>query len=118
MADLSADLVGLLPHVLDQIPVAVTLVDPEGTIRYFNRYAPEILERRAEFIGTDVRACHKRTESNARIDEMLHAFKAGRRERYGWEVERFGRRLVVTFSPLVVDGRLAGAIHSVMVKPV
>jgi DUF438 domain-containing protein len=108
---------GALPSVLDQIPVAVTVIDLDGTIRYFNAYAPQILDRKPEHIGTDVRACHREPGSNARIDEMIAAFRNGSRERYSWEVERYGRRLVVTFSPLEVDGQLVGCIHSVIVKP-
>jgi DUF438 domain-containing protein len=111
------DFQSLIPSVLDQLPVAVTVIDLAGTIQYFNGYAPEILDRKPEYLGTDVRACHKKAASNARIDEMMDAFKAGRRERFTWEIERYGRRLVVTFSPLVADGQLAGCIHSVIVKP-
>ena len=107
----------LLPHILDQIPVAVTVIDLEGTIRYFNAYAPQLLDRKPEYIGRDVRACHMKPESNARIDEMIAAFKGGRRDRFTWEVTRNRRRLVLALSPLEVEGRLVGCIHSVIVKP-
>jgi PAS domain S-box-containing protein len=108
---------GLIPLILDSIPVAVTLIDPDGRILHYNAYSTQILERRQELLGTEIRDCHNKPESIARIDQMLQAFRDGRREEFVYENERFGRRLVFTLKPFFVEGQLFGILQSAIIKP-
>jgi DUF438 domain-containing protein len=107
----------LIPIILDRIPAAVTLIDLDGNILYYNAYSSQILERKPELLGTDIRLCHQKPEGIARIDEMLESFKEGRRKEYVYETERFGRNIVVTLLPFVVEDRLLGCLQSVIIKP-
>ena len=45
----------LLGFAKKYIGTAVTIIDPNGTLRYYNRRAAEILYRKLEYIGIDVR---------------------------------------------------------------
>ena len=45
----------LLGFAKKYIGSAVTIIDPNGTLRYYNRRAAEILYRKLETIGIDVR---------------------------------------------------------------
>lgn len=107
---------GLAGAVLDRLPVAVTVIDLDGRMLYYNEFSSAILDRKPEYLGQDVRACHEKAQSNAKIDRMLEAFRMGRREPFSYEAERYGKLLRVTFTPLEVDGRLAGCIQIATVR--
>ena len=64
-----------IPLILDQAPVAITVVDLEGRVLFYNDYSSRVLDRKPEYLGTDVRNCHQKTASNDRIDRMLAEFK-------------------------------------------
>lgn len=110
------DLTRMSPLILDTIPVAITVIDLEGRILYYNEYSTQIADRKAEYLGRDVRLCHEQPESRARIDEMLEEFKRGRRKEFYYEANRYGNRVAVTLSPLEVEGQLVGCIQSATIK--
>ena len=102
--------------VLDNIPVGVTVTDPDGRILYYNAYSATIVDRRPEHIGMDIRSCHKKPESVSKIDRIFSEMKAGTRREFYYETLRGGRTLAVTVQPYEVDGSLVGFLHSFVVK--
>jgi DUF438 domain-containing protein len=105
-----------IPLILDKIPVAITVIDLEGNILFYNQYSSQILDRKPEYLGADIRSCHQKPETNDRIDGMLAEFKAGRRDDFYYEAFRYGKDIAVTLSAFEVDGRLVGFIQSVTIK--
>lgn len=105
-----------IPLILDKIPVAITVVDLERNILFYNEYSSQILDRKPEYLGTDIRSCHQKSESIEKIDNMLAEFKAGRREDFYYETIRYEKHIAVTLSPFEVDGELVGCIQSVTIK--
>ena len=105
-----------IPKILDKIPVAITVIDMEGNILFYNQYSSQILDRKPEYLGTDIRSCHQKPETNDRIDRMLAEFKAGRRDEFYYEAFRYGKDIAVTLLPFEVNGRLVGCIQSVILK--
>jgi len=105
-----------IPLILDQIPVAITVIDLEGNMLLYNEYSSRILDRKPEYLGTDIRECHQKPETNERIDAMLAEFKAGRREDFYYETFRYGKNIAVTLSPFEVDGQLKFCVQSVVLK--
>lgn len=97
--------------ILNALAVAVTITDLTGAILFYNDCAPGILDRKPEYIGRDIRACHKNPESIRKIDSMLAEFQQGRKEPFSYSAERNGARLVVTFSPFYIEGAFAGLIQ-------
>jgi hypothetical protein len=106
----------LLPQSLDKIPVGVTVIDLECRILYFNEYCAERLHREPEWLGRDIRLCHQKQESNDRIDQMLEAFKSGRKEAFCYDANPYGDPLAISLSPLEVDGKLVACVHTVIFK--
>jgi hypothetical protein len=47
---------------------------------------------------------------------MLEAFKAGRRQAFYYEADRYGKRIAVTLTPFEVDGQLTAVIQTVTIK--
>ena len=105
-----------IPLILDKIPVAITIIDLQGNILLYNEYSSQVLDRKPEYLGTDIRNCHQKPQTNARIDDMLNAFKAGRREEFYYEAFRYEKNICVTLAPFEVDGKLIGCIQSVTIK--
>jgi len=105
-----------LAGALDNLPVGVTIIDPAGHILYFNKYCARFVNRKSEYIGRDIRSCHKEAESVARIDEILKTLKEGREREVHYENKRGARNLAVTVSRLEIDGALIGFIQSFVVK--
>jgi len=102
--------------ILEAIPVGITVVDLNGHIQYYNDFSSQILDRKPEYIGQDLRNCHNTAASVEKIDHMLKAFKKGRQDEFGYETIRNGRHLAVKFSPLMVDGKIIACVQTVVVK--
>lgn len=105
-----------LCSVLDQIPVGITVTDLDGKILYFNEYSAQIVDRKSEYIGMDIRSCHKKPESIENIDMIFSEIKEGKLEKYQYESKRKGTVLSVTISPYKSSGKLIGFIHSIVVN--
>jgi PAS domain S-box-containing protein len=100
-----------LAMVLEKIPAGITLIDREGRILYYNEYSSRFVDRKPEYIGQDIRFCHKKPESIEKIDRILSELTEGKRKEFYYEAERNGNKLGVTFSPLDVDGKPIGFIQ-------
>lgn len=70
--------------------VAVTIIDPEGNIVYYNRQAAKILDRKPEYIGEDIHSHHKKEASNKKVDLMLQEFQKGGRSLFAIKLSRTG----------------------------
>ncbi len=105
-------------QALAQLPVGVTIIDPKGTILYYNPYCARLVDRRPEYIGKDIRSCHNRPESIEKIDHILAQMKKGDPKEYTYESVRKGKTLMVRISPFQEQGRLKGFIQSIhILKP-
>lgn len=102
-----------LDLVLHQVPVAVTVLDLEGKILFYNRHAPRILDRQPHYLGRDIRGFHH-PKSAAKIEKFLESYARGGREEFCYQIEREGNRLAVRVAPLLEGERCRGLIHTVM----
>jgi DUF438 domain-containing protein len=105
----------MCPIILDSLPVAVTVTDLEGCILYFNRYSQQILDRKPEYIGRNIRRCHKEVDSIAKIDHILGEFKRDGISEFYYEASRAGTDFAVTVRPFKNEGQVLGCVHSVVI---
>ena len=110
------DMTPIFPLILDTVPVAVTVTDAKGYILYFNQYSQNVLDRRPEYIGRDIRFCHKDTTSIEKIDSIFEALRSGEKSEVYYEAMREGARFAVTVRPLRKEGRFLGCVHCVIKK--
>ena len=104
-------------RMLEQAGVGVTILDRHGTVMYYNKWASEHLDRKPEYIGTDVRNRHRRAVTNPRFDAMLKLFEDGRVEPVRYVARPYGKTtILVTVSPIRVDGELVGFSQIVLLK--
>jgi hypothetical protein len=106
----------LLGFAKKTIGTAVTIIDPNGTLRYYNRRAAAILYRKLETIGIDVRSHHEKAASNEKLDLMLQEFKNGRVEPFCYKAKPYGEVIRVTLSPIVTEENFVGCVQSVVLK--
>lgn len=99
---------------LDQAPVAITVLDTAGRLRFYNSYAATILDRRPEYLGRDIRDFHQ-PDSQKKIETILAGYAAGGRQEHSWRLAREEQEFLVRVAPLVINGRLKGLVHAVMV---
>ncbi|MCP4370592.1 MAG: hypothetical protein GY797_21145, partial [Deltaproteobacteria bacterium] len=59
---------------MDCMEAAVTIIDTKGTLLYYNQHSAKILDRKPEYIGTDIHSHHKKADSNKKVDLMLKEF--------------------------------------------
>lgn len=112
----SFDPAGLDLALWDQVAAAITVLDFDGAILFFNAYAPKILDRKPEYIGRDVCGLHK-PESAAKIRAMLDSYRHGGSQEFSWQLKREDREYVIRLAPLITEGKIAGAVHIAMLLP-
>jgi DUF438 domain-containing protein len=106
----------LIPQIFDKMPIGITIFDLQGTMLYYNEYSTRIINRKPEHLGRDIRLCHSKPQSTARIDAMMEELKKGRREPFSYEAVPYGKRLQITVTPLESGGRLVAFLHTAQVK--
>jgi DUF438 domain-containing protein len=106
----------LINLAMDSMGVAVTIIDPKGTLLYYNRYSAKILDRKPEYIGTDIHSHHKKADSNQKLDLMLKNFEEGRKDPYHYEAKPYGKTIFVTLSPLIKNDKFVGCVQTVRLK--
>jgi DUF438 domain-containing protein len=97
--------------------VAVTIIDTKGTLLYYNKQSAMILDRKPDYIGTDIHSHHKKANSNQKLDLMLNEFKQGRKAPFHYEANPYGKIIFVTLSPIIKEGKFIGCVQSVRLNP-
>lgn len=67
-----------LEPMLDALPVEITFIDKDDTVRYFNKNGNRIFPRPRGVIGRKVQDCHPK-ESLHKVNQILEEFKENKR---------------------------------------
>jgi len=65
--------------VLDSLPVDITFVDKEDTVRYFNKLGKRIFMRTKAVVGRKVQQCHPQKSVHI-VNKILDSFKSGKKD--------------------------------------
>lgn len=104
-------------RLLGQAGLGVTIVDRHGTVMYYNKWASEHLDRQPAYLGHSVHERHRRKITNPRFAAMLKLFLDGRIEPVRYVARPYGKTtLLVTVSPIRIDGELVGLSQLVLLK--
>jgi hypothetical protein len=68
-----------LESVLNTLPVDITFVDTEDSVRYFNKSEERLFPRTKAVIGRKVQQCHPQ-KSVHRVNQILDEFRSGERD--------------------------------------
>ena len=105
-----------LAHLaLDSVDLAVSIIDADGMLLFYNRHSAKILDRKPEYIGTDIHTHHQKS-ANEKLDRMLRDFRNGRTEPVHYESRPYGKVILVTLTPLIKAGEFLGCVQTVRLK--
>ena len=106
----------LVNLAMDCMEVAVTIIDTKGTLLYYNQHSAKILDRKPEYIGTDIHSHHKKADSNNKVNLMLKEFDEGRNGSFHYEAKPYGEIIFVTLSPIRKNGEFVGCVQTARLK--
>jgi PAS domain S-box-containing protein len=99
--------------ILNTLPVEVTYVDENDTVRYFNKPRERTFLRPPAVIGRKVQKCHP-PASLHRVQRILDEFRAGKRDVAEFWIQMNGRFIHIRYFPLRDEqGRYRGTLEVV-----
>ncbi|MFH1652098.1 MAG: DUF438 domain-containing protein [Chloroflexota bacterium] len=85
-----------LVPVLNVLPIDITFVDAEDTVRYFTEGKDRLFHRTRSIIGRNVQNCHP-PQSLEVVEKILAAFKEGRKDSYEFWIDFKGKKAYIQF---------------------
>ena len=85
-----------LEAVLNTLPVDITFVDKDDTVRYFSQSKDRIFARTKAVIGRKVQQCHPQKSVHL-VNQILSDFKAGKRDSAEFWIDLKGRKIYIRY---------------------
>ncbi len=85
-----------LEAVLNSLPVDITFVDKDDTVRYFSQSKERIFARTAAVIGRKVQQCHPQKSVHV-VNQILEDFKAKKRDVAEFWINLKGRLIYIRY---------------------
>lgn len=85
-----------LMHMLNALPVDITFVDHDDTVRYFSENAERIFVRTRAIVGRNVQNCHP-PQSVTQVEKILDSFKDGSRDSAEFWLSLKGKMIYIVF---------------------
>jgi len=85
-----------LESLLNSLPVDITFVDREDTVRYFNQSKDRIFVRTKAVIGRKVQRCHPQKSIHL-VNKILEEFKSGQRGVAEFWIDMKGRLIYIRY---------------------
>jgi len=88
-----------IESILNTLPVDLTFVDKEDTVRYFSQTKERIFPRTKAVIGRKVQQCHPQKSIHV-VDQILDDFKKGRRDVAEFWIKLNERVIYIRYFPV------------------
>ena len=85
-----------LEAVLNALPVDITFVDEEDTVRYFSQPKERLFPSAKAVIGRKVQQCHPQKSIHL-VNQILTDFKSGRRDSAEFWINLGGRKVYIRY---------------------
>jgi len=86
----------ILGAVLNTLPVEITFVDKDDTVRYFNKNGTRIFPRPPGVLGRRVQDCHPK-KSLHKVNQILDDFKNNRRDSAEFWIDLNNRKIYIRY---------------------
>ena len=85
-----------LMHLLNTLPIDLTFVDKDDTVRYFSTSRDRIFTRTKSVIGRKVQNCHP-PQSVDVVEKIVTSFKEGSKDSYDFWINLKGRMVYIRY---------------------
>ncbi len=85
--------------VFNTLPVEITFVDKDDTLRYFNQKKDMIFERTKAALGLKVQQCHPQKSVHL-VNQILEDFKSGKRDVADFRINIAGKFVYIRYFPV------------------
>ena len=85
--------------IFNTLPVDITFVDKDDTVRYFSRSKERIFTRTKAIIGRKIQQCHPQKSIHV-VNQILEDFKKGKREVAEFWINFQGRLIYIRYFPV------------------
>jgi len=97
--------------ILETLPVDITFVDKEDTVRYFNKLGKRIFVRPKSIIGRKVQQCHPKKSIHV-VNQILDSFKSGKKDVAEFWIQSRDRLIHIRyFAVRDKDGKYLGTME-------
>ncbi|OGO60595.1 MAG: histidine kinase [Chloroflexi bacterium RBG_19FT_COMBO_48_23] len=99
-----------LEALLDTLPVDVTFVDKDDTVRYFSQSRDRIFPRAKAIIGRKVQQCHPEKSVHV-VSQILEDFRSGKRDAAQFWINLKDRLIYIRYFAVRKDGEYLGCLE-------
>ncbi len=101
----------LLEAIFDTLPVDVTYVDENDTVRYYSKHDERMFRRTPAVIGRQVQNCHPR-DSLDKVNQVVSELKSGKRKAAEFWIDFKGRKAYIRyFAVRDKEGKYRGVLE-------
>lgn len=86
----------VIEGIFNSLPVDITFVDTEDTVRFYSESGSRIFPRSKAVIGRSVQACHPQ-QSVHKVQQILDDFRAGKRNNAEFWITLKGRMIYIRY---------------------
>jgi len=99
-----------LEAILNTLPVDITFVDKEDTVRYFSQSKERIFPRTKAVIGRKVQLCHPK-QSLHKVEQILNDFKNNKRDVAEFWINLKGRLVYIRYFAIRKNSEYLGTLE-------
>jgi len=88
-----------LEAIFDTLPVEVSFVDANDTVRYYSKGDERIFKRTPAVIGKRVQDCHPQ-KSLYKVEQVVSELKSGKRDVAEFWIDLKGRKIYIRYFPV------------------
>jgi len=101
----------VLDALLETLPVEISFVDENDTVRYFNKDGNRLFPRPPSILGRTVQDCHPKKSLHI-VNQILDDFKGNRRDVAEFWIDMRGRKVYIRyFAVRGRDGKYLGCVE-------
>ena len=86
----------IIEAIVDTLPVEISFVDKDDTVRYFNKEGKRIFPRSRAIIGRKVQNCHPQKSLHV-VNRILDDFRNKKRDSAEFWIDLKGRKIYIRY---------------------
>jgi PAS domain S-box-containing protein len=100
-----------LTGILETLPVEVSFVDENDSVRFWNKHETRIFKRPVSVVGKSVQNCHPKNSVD-KVNQILSDFKSGKRDSAEFWIDLKGMKVYIRyFAVRDKTGRYLGTLE-------